>query len=252
MFLVFLYIVRFSGNMFIINKEVTFNEEDGYLENPSLNVSVLMAAPARRLLLVLITERGSPVERDYLFRTVWDEHGLRSSHSNLNQYISILRKTLVQAGLPDDAIITIPKIGFMFNPVIDVKTYVSFAGKKNSRIKSLFNDFFNSHLYYPIYILFVISLGFATYLIYFSDTITASAPLIKISGYPPECNVYMLSGNPSIKAPPIEFVAKSCNKNQDVFIFNHAGKKEDKLIVSCEKEKPDYFTHCHNRVDVAG
>ena len=60
--------------MFIINKEVTFNEEDGYLENPSLNVSVLMAAPARRLLLVLITERGSPVERDYLFRTVWDEH----------------------------------------------------------------------------------------------------------------------------------------------------------------------------------
>ncbi|EEQ2597217.1 transcriptional regulator [Escherichia coli] len=238
--------------MFILNKEVTFNEEDGYLENPSLDVSVLMAASARRLLLVLITERGSPVERDYLFRTVWDEHGLRSSHSNLNQYISILRKTLVQAGLPDDAIITIPKIGFMFNPGIDVRTQVSLPRTESRRIKSLFNKFFYSNLYYPIYILCITSLAFGTCLIYFSNTITASVPLIKVTGYPPECNVFMLSGSPFTKVPPIEFVANSCNENQDVFIFNHAGKKEDKLIVSCEKGKPEYFTHCHNRVDVAG
>lgn len=238
--------------MFILNKDVTFNEEDGYLENPSLGVSVPVGASTRRLLFALITERGNPVERDSLFRTVWDEHGLRSSHSNLNQYISILRKKLVQAGLPADAIITIPKVGFMFNPGIDVRTQASFPGPEKRRIKNLFNKFFHSHFYYPIYILCVISLSLGICFIYFSDTITASATLIKVDGYPPECNVYMLSGSPAIKEQPLEFVASNCNKSQDIFIFNHSGKKEDKLIVSCEKGKPEYFTHCHNRLDVAG
>ncbi|EDH6598875.1 transcriptional regulator, partial [Salmonella enterica subsp. enterica serovar Goverdhan] len=96
--------------MYIINNEVSFNEEDGHLENSAAEVSVLMATSTRRLLDVLISNQGNPVERDCLLKTVWDDNGLRSSNSNLNQYISILRKQLAQVGLPDNTVITLPRV----------------------------------------------------------------------------------------------------------------------------------------------
>lgn len=107
--------------MLIINDSVLYNEDDGCLDNNHLGMSVTMAPSSNRLFLILISNHGSPVERDEILKSVWDEYGLRSSNSNLNQYISMLRKQLVQVGLPEDTIITIPKVGFMLNGNLSVK-----------------------------------------------------------------------------------------------------------------------------------
>ena len=115
--------------MLIISNDVLFNEEEGQLVNQAADISVMMAASTRRLLEILILNQGNPVGRDSLLKMVWDDNGMRSSNSNLNQYISILRKQLGQVGLPDDTVITIPRVGFMFNPEIEVRRDSPPAGR---------------------------------------------------------------------------------------------------------------------------
>lgn len=239
-----------SGLMYIINNEVSFNEEDGHLENSAAGVSVLMAMSTYRLLDVLISNQGNPVERDCLLKTVWDDNGLRSSNSNLNQYISILRKQLAQVGLPDNAVITLPRVGFMFNPDIDVHhempvTDISLAGESRAP-----RHFITGTLYWPVFTLSVLLLCVCVFYIYFHDREPGTVILNKLTGYPPGCQVYALPGRGGVnKMEPVSSVAQNCDDKQEYFVFKHTGSPDDWLIVSCEKNTPDYFSHCHNLRD---
>lgn len=239
--------------MYIINNEVSFNEEDGQLENRAAEVSVLMATSTRRLLEILISNQGNPVERDCLLKTVWDDNGLRSSNSNLNQYISILRKQLIQVGVPDNAVITVPRIGFMFNPEIEIHRDIPVTVLQLPRTGRHFRDFINGVFYYPVFTLCVLLLFVSVFFIYIRDQGADMTTLEKLGGYPPQCDVYALPGGGVInKMEPVPFIAENCDSDSVYFIFKHAGPPDDRLVVSCEKKTPESFSHCHNQRDVKG
>lgn len=60
------------------------------------------------------------VEREHLLEQVWESHGLVSSNGSLNQYISILRKTLTSLTDIEDIIVSIPKVGFIISQDIEI------------------------------------------------------------------------------------------------------------------------------------
>ncbi len=70
---------------------------------------------ANRILTLLIESHGHVVEREHLLEQVWESHGLVSSNGSLNQYISILRKTLTSLTDIEDIIVSIPKVGFIIS-----------------------------------------------------------------------------------------------------------------------------------------
>ncbi len=75
---------------------------------------------AAQILTILLANYGELVERDYLLSEVWETRGRHGSSSSLNQYISILRKTLCEFGVPKECIVSEPKKGFIFSRAVTV------------------------------------------------------------------------------------------------------------------------------------
>lgn len=246
---VYLFAIRSHGLMYIINKEIFFSE-DGHLENKVTDESVMMAVSTRRLFSVLIAAQGNPVERDVLCKIVWDDHGLRSSYSNLNQYVSILRKQLVQAGLPDDTIITVPRVGFMFNPKLEIQHSIKVPSVETTGKKEKIYRFLRSNYYYPVFILSVSLVYMFIFFVFYYEREPPFLSLNKLKEYPHECNVYALPGRVAKnKMEPVSLIAGDCEKNTDYFLFKRFSYPDDILIISCERSSPGFFFQCHNRRD---
>lgn len=100
--------------IFIINGRVKFNEYEGTLEsvNAPQNMQPLAAA-ACRLLSIFVRNNEMLIKRQQLLEEVWEERGLKGTNSNLNNYISLLRRHLAQLG-ETELIITYPRQGFKF------------------------------------------------------------------------------------------------------------------------------------------
>ncbi|MEE3660372.1 winged helix-turn-helix domain-containing protein [Brenneria sp. g21c3] len=106
--------------IYIIAEEIRFNPDDGTLGNHQHDDFIKLSIPACRLLEQLLVSGGETLGREYLLTEVWDKYGLRGTNSNLNQYISILRRALAGYGC-DNLIITMPKIGFRLNTDIPLQ-----------------------------------------------------------------------------------------------------------------------------------
>ncbi|MEX2944124.1 transcriptional regulator [Serratia fonticola] len=104
------------------NDRVLFDGDSGTL-GPSdfSDEPTAISNPAKRLLLLLIANYGKPVEREVIFKKVWDDYGMISSNNNLNQCVSKLRRVLKVMGIDDEVIVTVPKIGFMLRHEIQVE-----------------------------------------------------------------------------------------------------------------------------------
>lgn len=76
---------------------------------------------ANRILGLLVGARGEVLERAFLLEAVWESVGHTGSSASLNQYISILRKTLTSLIDIEETIIAVPKVGFLLSPDIDVR-----------------------------------------------------------------------------------------------------------------------------------
>lgn len=102
-----------------IAETIIFDPEERTLTMEGHNESVALSIPASRLLAFMLKHKDILHERDELLIEVWDKYGLKSSGSNLNQYISVLRRTLSSMNC-DAFFITVPKVGFKVNPAIDI------------------------------------------------------------------------------------------------------------------------------------
>ncbi|MCV5473309.1 helix-turn-helix domain-containing protein, partial [Escherichia coli] len=60
------------------------------------------------------------VSREEVLTKVWDNNGLTSSNSNLNQYLSMLRKTFRHYGI-DNIIITVARGYLQLNPNVSIE-----------------------------------------------------------------------------------------------------------------------------------
>lgn len=104
------------------NDRVLFDDDNGTL-GPSdfSDEPTAISNPAKRLLLLLIANYGKPVEREVIFKKVWDDYGMISSNNNLNQCVSKLRRVLKVMGIDDEVIVTVPKMGFMLRREIQIE-----------------------------------------------------------------------------------------------------------------------------------
>ncbi|AIA69837.1 winged helix-turn-helix domain-containing protein [Pectobacterium atrosepticum] len=101
--------------VYLINDLIIFNEGEGTLawierENEATSVNF----PISRLLCLLIENQGVTLSRDFLLTEALEKHALCPSLNNLNNYLSLLRKVLREFDL-SDSIVTIPKMGIVFN-----------------------------------------------------------------------------------------------------------------------------------------
>ncbi|WP_233966338.1 winged helix-turn-helix domain-containing protein [Pectobacterium polaris] len=101
--------------VYLINDLIIFNEGEGTLawierENEAVSLSL----PISRLLCLLIENPGVTLSREFLLKEALEKHALCPSLNNLNNYLSLLRKVLREFDLAD-SIVTIPKLGIVFN-----------------------------------------------------------------------------------------------------------------------------------------
>lgn len=97
---------------FDIEGFVTFDTEDASLVNIITGDCIELSQTSNRLLTELLHHRSDILSRGEIFQSVFDKYGARASNSNLNQYISTLRKNMSHLGIQKNIIITVPRIGF--------------------------------------------------------------------------------------------------------------------------------------------
>lgn len=97
---------------FDIEGFITFDTEDASLVNLLTGDCVELSQTSTRLLAELLNHRGDILSRNEIFQAVFDKYGARASNSNLNQYISTLRRNLCDLGVEKEIIVTVPRIGF--------------------------------------------------------------------------------------------------------------------------------------------
>ncbi|HFI5583197.1 TPA: transcriptional regulator [Raoultella ornithinolytica] len=98
---------------YIINGTVQFLVAERKLTGNG-GVEVILSNPACRLLIVFLEHNHQQVSREILLEKVWEDFGLVSSESSLNNSISSLRRGLRDVGI-DNTIETVPKKGFEFH-----------------------------------------------------------------------------------------------------------------------------------------
>lgn len=99
---------------YLINNEITFRTDDGVIASLSLpEHSVVLSVTAKRIFTYLLEQRGKVVSRDELFVNVWDKNGFQASNNSLSQYISLIRRVLLDFGCLQEVIQTIPRVGFL-------------------------------------------------------------------------------------------------------------------------------------------
>ncbi|QMI06719.1 helix-turn-helix domain-containing protein [Citrobacter sp. RHB25-C09] len=97
---------------FDIEGFITFDTEDTSLVNLLTGDCVELSQTSTRLLAELLSHQGDILSRNEIFQSVFDKYGARASNSNLNQYISTLRRNLSDLGVQKEIIVTVPRIGF--------------------------------------------------------------------------------------------------------------------------------------------
>ncbi|OSN04693.1 winged helix-turn-helix domain-containing protein [Lonsdalea iberica] len=101
--------------IYLINNSVVFTEKDNtlaWVNRPEEAIS--LSQPVAKLLKVLLINPGIALSKEYLLTEVLEKNSLAPSVNNLNNYISLLRKSLREYDLAG-LLVTVPKIGIMFN-----------------------------------------------------------------------------------------------------------------------------------------
>lgn len=102
-----------------INAFIIYDAVDGTLSLKDDEVDTQLSITANALLYYFIQNRGV-VSRDDVLKAVWDDNGLVSSNSNLNQYLSLLRKAFRQYGI-ENIIITVARGRLEFNSEVTLE-----------------------------------------------------------------------------------------------------------------------------------
>ena len=104
--------VKLGSNMiYIIDKDITFNTENGSLKSITKGREVFLSSVNTRVFKCLLEHSHEAVSRETLLRQVWTDHGLSASSATLNQYICLTRRALASVGFNERLIVTLSKRG---------------------------------------------------------------------------------------------------------------------------------------------
>ena len=102
-------------NSYIINVEVIFNMDVNELQPVAGkdHEAITLNTPTARCLQLLLESNGNIISRDEFLSAVWKERGVVVSQNTFYQNISLLRKSLLRAGLTQDVVVTVRQRGFV-------------------------------------------------------------------------------------------------------------------------------------------
>ncbi|EPK6335277.1 winged helix-turn-helix domain-containing protein [Klebsiella pneumoniae] len=102
-------------NSYIINDEVIFNMDVNELQPVAGkdHEAITLNTPTARCLQLLLESNGNIISRDEFLSAVWKERGIVVSQNTFYQNISLLRKSLLRAGLTQDVVVTVRQRGFV-------------------------------------------------------------------------------------------------------------------------------------------
>ena len=102
-------------NSYIINDEVIFNMDVNELQPVAGKdqEAITLNTPTARCLQLLLESNGNIISRDEFLSAVWKERGVVVSQNTFYQNISLLRKSLLRAGLTQDVVVTVRQRGFV-------------------------------------------------------------------------------------------------------------------------------------------
>ncbi|WP_075182449.1 winged helix-turn-helix domain-containing protein [Pantoea sp. 1.19] len=247
---------------YLINNTVVFDVESAllWLANSPQNTCAL-PKPACRLLFQLIIAHNSVVSRAHLLKTVWEDHGLTPSGSNLSNHISILRKTFVSLGITDEIIITVPKEGFRLNAEVVTQP----AQKPLSpRAESLISSSSTvperqkpTIALWLFFLLFILLAGVSWYQYRNALPDTAGEEIVRVGA----CYLVDLGQSDTQQVPVdqrkvMTFMSAQgihCQKDNNVIFYqitsmrHHLTRVDEVLFVSqCPRLRPDSRSHCRN------
>ncbi len=107
--------------IYVFDHKIIFDSEESTLKkiNDHEQVEIKLSAPAKRLLLTFILDNGQVLSKDFLLKKVWEEHNFAPTEANLNNNLSILRKSFAKLDSTKSYINTVPKMGFRLNAIIN-------------------------------------------------------------------------------------------------------------------------------------
>lgn len=73
------------------------------------------------LLEMFLKSAGVVLAREQILDNFWQETGATPSSNSLNAYVSAIRRGLSSLGIEQEAITTVYKVGFVFNPAIRIQ-----------------------------------------------------------------------------------------------------------------------------------
>lgn len=103
-----------------INARFIYDATDGTLTLPQSTEPDCQLSITSCTLLNFFLHHTDIVSREEVLTKVWDNNGLTSSNSNLNQYLSMLRKTFRHYGI-DNIIITVARGYLQLNPNVSIE-----------------------------------------------------------------------------------------------------------------------------------
>lgn len=103
-----------------INARFIYDATDGTITLPQSNEPDSQLSITASALLFFFLHNTGIVSREEVLKKVWDDNGLTSSNSNLNQYLSMLRKTFRHYGI-DNIIVTVSRGYLQLNPDVMIE-----------------------------------------------------------------------------------------------------------------------------------
>ncbi|EDW1731956.1 winged helix-turn-helix domain-containing protein [Salmonella enterica subsp. enterica] len=175
--------------LFLIDDIVSFDTNKFSLSNTETKDEISLPATAGCILIVLLDSNGV-VERNSIIERVWEKFAFDLSNNTLNQYVSLLRKSIKKLGVDDDVILTVPKIGFYINEDIKVVRKELSANAHLDDTKKKLSDNKASFLKITVLMItFFVIIGLLT-IFFFRNEGVNNYPLVK-SGKIGSCDLYM-------------------------------------------------------------
>lgn len=103
-----------------INARLIYDATDGTLTLPGSDEPDSQLSITASALLYFFLRHTGVVSRDEVLKKVWDDNGLTSSNSNLNQYLSMLRKTFRHYDI-DNIIVTVSRGMLQLNQDLSIE-----------------------------------------------------------------------------------------------------------------------------------
>ncbi|WP_337264091.1 MULTISPECIES: winged helix-turn-helix domain-containing protein [unclassified Serratia (in: enterobacteria)] len=106
---------------FVINDMVVYHPEQHRLTPlGSRGKETALNVPASRCLLLMLQRPGVNITQEEFFSEVWEKNGQYVTPNTFYQNISLIRKGIRNAGLRNQVIRTLPKVGLCFTGTVQV------------------------------------------------------------------------------------------------------------------------------------